>query len=145
MPINIDKEFRALIPPLASEELIALESSLLAEGCRDALVVWNETLIDGHNRHEICERRGIKYRTVNREFSDRRSVRVWIRNNQLSRRNLSAAWRIELALQNKADIADEAKKTQGTRTDLLSQNDKKLTKHNTQNEIAKTAGVATDH
>lgn len=38
--IIIDQEFKALIPPLSAEEYAQLEANILAEGCRDALVVW---------------------------------------------------------------------------------------------------------
>ena len=48
--MKIDKEFADLIPPLTEEEYKGLETSILNEGCRDALVVWNDTLVDGHNR-----------------------------------------------------------------------------------------------
>ena len=39
--IEIDPEFKALIPPLSKEEYQQLEENILAEGCRDALVVWH--------------------------------------------------------------------------------------------------------
>ena len=53
-PIQIDSELRALIPPLSSEERSQLEVNLVAEGCRDPLVVWkgHHILLDGHNRYE---------------------------------------------------------------------------------------------
>jgi len=38
--ILIDEEFKALIPPLSQEERTQLEANLLADGCRDPLVVW---------------------------------------------------------------------------------------------------------
>lgn len=38
--IIIDQEFQALIPPLSAEERAQLESNILADGCRDPLVVW---------------------------------------------------------------------------------------------------------
>lgn len=38
--ILIDSEFQALIPPLSAEERAQLEANLLADGCRDPLVVW---------------------------------------------------------------------------------------------------------
>ena len=38
--IDIDSEFKALIPPLSSEEFTQLEANILADGCRDPLVVW---------------------------------------------------------------------------------------------------------
>jgi hypothetical protein len=38
--IVVDPEFAALIPPLAADEQAQLERELLADGCRDALLVW---------------------------------------------------------------------------------------------------------
>jgi N6-adenosine-specific RNA methylase IME4 len=40
MEITIDPEFKALIPPLAADELRQLEENILRDGCRDPLVVW---------------------------------------------------------------------------------------------------------
>jgi DNA modification methylase len=88
--IQIDSEFKNLIPPLSSEERQGLESSLLKEGCRDALVLWGDILIDGHNRYEICTKHNIPFKTVQREFKSRDEVILWIIANQKSRRNLNA-------------------------------------------------------
>jgi len=41
--VDIDPEFASLIPPLTPEELAQLEQNILAEGCRDALVVWDRS------------------------------------------------------------------------------------------------------
>lgn len=147
---SVDPEFKALIPPLSSEELAQLEQNILAEGCRDALVVWQGLLLDGHNRFEICTRHGLPFKTVEIEIEDRTAARIWIRNNQTGRRNLTAAWRIELELGNKADLAAKGEEvrraTQGRPSNekLLSQNDNsfKPEKHSTRNEIAKAAGVS---
>ena len=54
--IQIDPEFKALIPPLSADESAQLEANLVADGCRDPLVVWGDTLIDGHNRKAIHHR-----------------------------------------------------------------------------------------
>ena len=72
--IQIDPEFKALIPPLSADESAQLEANLVADGCRDPLVVWGDTLIDGHNRFEICTRLGIAYQTVQIDFADRESA-----------------------------------------------------------------------
>ena len=87
-PMIIDPKFKALIPPLAPEELAQLEANILADGCRDPLVTWRGILIDGHNRFEICSRHGLEFQTVEREFSDREAVMNWMDANQLGRRNL---------------------------------------------------------
>ena len=48
--IVVDASLKAYIDPLTPDEHAALEQSLLAEGCRDALVLWGNVLVDGHNR-----------------------------------------------------------------------------------------------
>jgi ParB family chromosome partitioning protein len=89
--VLIDAEFRTLIPPLAPEEFKALEESILAEGCRDAIVVWKEkgVVLDGHNRYDICVKHGIPYRTFEKPLVDRDEAILWIIDNQLGRRNLN--------------------------------------------------------
>lgn len=105
----IDPKFHALIPPLTAEERAALEASLLAEGCRDALVVWNGIILDGHNRYEICRAHGLPFETVARDFETRDAAKEWILRNQLARRNLNDYSRGALALRLKGVIAARAK------------------------------------
>ena len=88
--LKIDGEFQALIPPLTPEEKRQLEENMVAEGCRDALVVWEGIILDGHNRFEICQRLDISYQTVEIELPDREAAADWIDRNQLGRRNLTA-------------------------------------------------------
>lgn len=140
--IQIDSEFKNLIPPLSSEERQGLESSLLKEGCRDALVLWGDILIDGHNRYEICTKHNIPYKTVQREFESREAVIEWIILNQFGRRNLPAHERARLALRLKPVIAEKAKEQQGERTDICQNSDRSSI--DTKRELAKLAGVSHD-
>jgi len=110
--MNIDKEFRSLIPPLTAEEYRGLEQSILAEGCRDALITWNDTLIDGHNRHEICTKHGVLFKTSEKTFESREKAKEWIILNQFSRRNLSAYDRSVLALRLRELFVKKAKENQ---------------------------------
>ena len=87
--LQIDKEFRDLLPTLTAEESAALEESIEREGCRDALIVWGDTLVDGHNRHEICTRRGFPFQVRQMEFDSREDVIIWICANQNARRNIT--------------------------------------------------------
>ena len=140
--MRIDEEFAALIPPLTEEEYKGLEASIVTEGCRDALVLWGDVLVDGHNRYRICEAHGLPYRTVQKDFADRNETMLWMIRNQLSRRNLTAYVRSELALKLKPLIAGIAKENQGMRTDLCQKSDKSPI--DTKREIAKAAGVSHD-
>ena len=89
--INIDSEFQALCPPLQDEEHRQLEENILHDGCRDALMVWkdHDILLDGHNRFEICRAHNLPYGISELTFPDREHVILWMRENQLGRRNLS--------------------------------------------------------
>lgn len=88
MELKIDAGFKSLIPPLSDEERSQLETNLVADGCREPLVVWQGTVIDGHNRYEICTRRKIAFQVVEKQFENRQQVEDWIDANQLGRRNL---------------------------------------------------------
>lgn len=89
--IRIDTEFAGLIPALARHELVQMEQSILAEGCRDTLLVWrgHDILLDGHNRFEIYRRHDIPFKVQCLGFSDRDAARNFVVTNQLGRRNLS--------------------------------------------------------
>jgi hypothetical protein len=87
--IKIDEEFKGLIPRLADEEYKQLKSNIVTEGkCRDPLVLWNGTIIDGHNRYEICMENHIPFKRIEMEFESREEAILWIIKNQLGRRNL---------------------------------------------------------
>lgn len=86
--MNINPSFEKLITPLLPEELAGLEASLVADGCRDPLVTWNDTLLDGHHRFAICQRLSIKFTTIAITLPDGEAAMDWIDHNQLSRRNL---------------------------------------------------------
>ena len=106
MNITINDELRAFVDPLTDIEYAALERSLLAEGCRDALVLWGDVLIDGHNRYEICTKHNIPFRTVhNNNFASLEDVMLWMIDNHLARRSVSDFQRGVLALRKKEIVA----------------------------------------
>jgi N6-adenosine-specific RNA methylase IME4 len=110
--LTVDKEFKNLIPPLSPEEREGLEKSIINEGCRDPLVVWGYTIVDGHNRWEICNKHGIQCSMIQKEFADRNEAMIWIIRNQFGRRNLLPFHRAELALKLEPLISAKAKENQ---------------------------------
>jgi N6-adenosine-specific RNA methylase IME4 len=84
----IDPEFKELIPPLSDDEFNQLEANLLRDGCKEPLTVWDGILIDGHNRHRICQRYRIKFKVDEVKFKTRDHAMAWIDERQLGRRNL---------------------------------------------------------
>ena len=102
MNITVNEELLAYIDPLTPDEHEALERSLLAEGCRDALVLWGDVLVDGHNRYGICTRHGIAFNTVqNTAFKSLDDVHLWMIDQHLGRRSVSDFQRGVLALRKK--------------------------------------------
>jgi len=149
MKLEIDAEFASLIPPLSAEEYMQLEENLLAEGCRDALVVWNGVLIDGHNRYGICQKHGLEFKVYSHEFSGREDALRFIILNQFGRRNLSVGNRCLLALKLEPLIAEKAARNwEGTKLmgrgiqkkDMAPQ--KFAEPLETRKEVAKIAGVS---
>ena len=89
MNVIIDKEFQSVMFKIRDDEYEGLKQSILTEGCRDPLVMWNNILIDGYNRYEICQKYNIEFSTVETQinFQSRDEVKHWIRKNQLGKRN----------------------------------------------------------
>ncbi|HKN13982.1 MAG TPA: DNA methyltransferase [Candidatus Binatus sp.] len=107
---RIDPEFEKLIPPLSAAELAGLENSLLAHGCRDALITWREILLDGHNRLRLCTKHGLRYHVQAINLPSREAAKAWIIQNQFARRNLTPFQRVELALRLEPLLAGQAKR-----------------------------------
>jgi hypothetical protein len=86
-----------------------LKESLIKDGCRDAIILWKDTIIDGHNRYEICTQKGIKFNTINKDFEDKNEAKLFIIKNQFARRKISKYDRTILALKYEEIIKEKAK------------------------------------
>ena len=89
--LKTDPEFQSQIPPLTDDEFKQLEENILKEGkLISPLIVWGNTLIDGHNRYAILQKHPeICFSTMPLRFINREEALAWICKNQLGRRNLS--------------------------------------------------------
>lgn len=120
--MQIIKEIKDLIHSLSTEEYEGLKTSLLEHGQRDDIQLGftkehGEFILDGHNRHEIlteADNKCVYGEPIRFESLD--DAKIWIINNQFSRRNLTAYLRGELALKLESLIESR----QGARTDLTS-------------------------
>jgi hypothetical protein len=87
--LKIDEDLRRLIFPPSAEELQQLEQNIIRDGCREPLCVWNNTILDGHNRYEICIRENIPFMIQRINVKSREEAIVWICASQLGRRNIT--------------------------------------------------------
>ena len=87
----IDPEFRDKIPPLTEDEFSLLEENILSDGAVfSPLIVWDGTILDGHNRYEIIQKHPeLTYAVHRLSFANRYEALSWICKNQLGRRNLT--------------------------------------------------------
>lgn len=143
MNIEINQEFKALIPPLSIEEYSQLEKNIITDGCRDPLVVFNNTLVDGHNRYEICTKHDLPFSILEKDFASESHAKEWMILNQFGRRNLINYQRSVLALELESVFSDRAKEQQGKRTDICQTSDK-CNPIDTKKELAKVANVSHD-
>jgi hypothetical protein len=91
--LTILPEIESHLFPLRAEELDALEKSVLQDGIRDPLIVWNREgsliLVDGHHRYRLAQKHGLNFEIRERVFRDIDEVLDWIDFNQLARRNMT--------------------------------------------------------
>lgn len=138
--LKINKEFQKLIPEISAEEFAGLKENIIKEGCRDDLITWKGTIIDGHNRYKICTEHNIKFQIREKEFPDETEAKIWIINNQFARRNLSPYQRGVLALKLEPLVAKQAKERMskgGKGVPILAQ-----VKGKTRDHISKSAKIS---
>lgn len=120
MDIVVNEELKAYIDPLTADEYEALERSLLAEGCRDALVLWGNVLVDGHNRYGLCRKHGIAFNTVqNPRFQSLEDVHLWMIEQHLGRRSVSDFQRGVLALRKREILAQRQRQAREAELDAM--------------------------
>ena len=110
--LNIDPEFRDKIPPLSEDEFSKLEENILSDGeVREPLVVWHNTIIDGHHRYRIIQKHPeIPFKVKQMDFPDKWAAIVWMCRNQLGRRNITDEQKTALI----GEAYKAQKMTQGT-------------------------------
>lgn len=89
--VIIDPEFRDLLPALTQEEYEALEKQIVEQGQRDAIILWNNIIVDGHNRYDILTKYDKTPKCMDMEFSCREEAMSWMIDNQRGRRNSTPA------------------------------------------------------
>ncbi len=147
-------EFAELLPPLSEEQLSALETDILQNGCY-APVIVNENLeiVDGHNRFTLCEKHGLPYKIAVFHFEDRLEAKQWALDTQKARRNLTA-WELgQIALKMKPDIEARARenmsagggdqKSEAAKSGLAN-SPNPIFSVNTREQLAQAAGIGSN-
>ena len=147
--LQIDPEFESRIPPLAETEYRQLEENILAEGMvLMPIIVWNGTIIDGHNRYRIARAHPqIIYTVYEKDFDNRYAALAWICKNQLGRRNLTKV-QMELLLGERYEAEKMAERFRGNQYTSVKESGagqngpREEHRHQTRQKIADEAGVS---
>ena len=88
--LNIDFEFGNLSPDMPQELYDSLEEDLVDCGCKAPILVWNDYIIDGHYRYNLCHKWEIPFSVEKINFPSRDDAVVWICRQHLKRQYLTA-------------------------------------------------------
>lgn len=110
---RIDPELNSVLPKLSEEDYTALEKSLLTDGYKGApIMIWDDVIVDGHNRYEICNKHNIPYEVKKIDFENREEAMRWMVRQQIGRRNLTPIQRISISEKYRPFCEKEAKANQ---------------------------------
>lgn len=145
----IDKELRDLLPPLTKEEFSQLEENILKDGCQSPIITWNDYIVDGHNRYNICNKHKIEFEELKLAYETKDDIIQWMIDTQLGRRNLTPIQRIAIAEKYRPIIEKKAKenlsKGGGDKKSGLTNSTKAINEPvNTRDKLARIAGVGQD-
>ena len=110
MELKIEEKLRDVLIPLTDEKFAALEDDILRNGCIQPIIVWNGTIVDGHNRYAICQKHGISLKTVEHDFTDMTEARLWIWSNMKNTREPTDFQKCEMVMPFRDEIGSEAVK-----------------------------------
>lgn len=91
MTYTILPELQTYLPEMQRGEAEGLREQIARDGCRDPIVLWRGTIVDGHHRAQICAELGIEPPIVDysHKFTDIRAVKAWMTANLVGRRNVT--------------------------------------------------------
>jgi len=87
--LYIDDEFLRIKLPLSDKAYASLEENIFDNGCLSPILLWENTIIDGYKRYEICKNWNLPYVTRHIFFSSRDDAISYICSDQLKRTDLS--------------------------------------------------------
>ena len=108
MELKIEEKLRDVLIPLTDEKFTALEEDILRNGCIQPIIVWNGTIVDGHNRYAICQKHGIPFKTVEHDFADMTEARLWVYTSETNKRDATIFQKCEMAMRFKDDVESQA-------------------------------------
>lgn len=144
MELRVDPEYESKIPPLTEDEFRQLKGNILSEGSvLMPIIVWDGTIVDGHNRYKILrENPNIPFSVHEKDFENRYEAISWICKNQLGRRNLTAIQKkVLIGEQYQAEKMAHGGDRKSGEAKSRGKNCPLIPDHKSRKKVAKDAGV----
>lgn len=122
--IQIDEELENLLPKLEIEKYNLLKADIIKNGCINPIIIWNDLIVDGHNRYRICKENNIEFKTKEMNFANKQEAMIWAWTTQKARRNVDDGTLFKIAEKFRPYYEQKAKEQQGKRTDLFQKSEK---------------------
>jgi ParB-like chromosome segregation protein Spo0J len=106
----------AALPDMGSEEFVALCDSIRSIGQRDPITLFEGQILDGRHRYRACGEVGVE---PEYELYDGEEPHLFVLGRNVARRHLTPSQTAMAAADVLAVFEGEARKRQGTRTDLV--------------------------
>ena len=87
--LNVDEDIQRLKQPLSRFDLMTLRQKLLRFGCTEPILVWDNIIIDGKNRYDICKSNNIAFRVSEALISSKEEAIVVVCKKQLLREDIT--------------------------------------------------------
>lgn len=95
--LRINERFESACPPLSLEEFNRLEELIIKDGVIfNPILIWDDVIIDGHNRFHIAIKHNLTFTTKDIHFESDEEAIIWIKENAISQRNLTDFQKYEL-------------------------------------------------
>ena len=91
--LRTDPDFIFLIQPTTQKYKDRLEEYIVDNGCPEYITIWDDVILDGHIRYNICKEWSIPFRVKSVEFNDRNLAISFICRTQLNRTDLTIEYR----------------------------------------------------
>lgn len=91
--LKTDPDYIFLIQPRSQKYIDRLEEFIVDNGCPDYITIWDDVILDGHNRYNICKEWSIPFRVKSVELNDRNLAISSICRSQIKRADLTTEYR----------------------------------------------------
>ena len=82
--LKIDPELASLGVPKNRSDMGKLKRNLTQCGCKEPITVWNETIVDGHKRYQLCREKGVDYEISQIDFDYQEEAVAWVCRQRLT-------------------------------------------------------------